>query len=76
MIRAQERTRCFAYVYFIIVLLLFPSQNETLAYIFFYFYLIECFFFVYETYTILFYQSHLKGKYDINIKKEKKTLLR
>lgn len=31
MIRAQEETGCFAYVYFIIVLLLFPSQNEKLT---------------------------------------------
>jgi hypothetical protein len=35
MIRAQEQTRRFAYFCFIIVHLLFPSQNEKLSQIFF-----------------------------------------
>jgi hypothetical protein len=31
MIRAQEKTCCFSYVYFIIVRLLLPSQNKKLS---------------------------------------------
>jgi hypothetical protein len=69
MIRTQEETRCCAYVYFIMVLLLFPSQNEKLSYIFFH--LID--FFMYMKHIIRFYQSRLKGKDDINNKR--KTLL-